>query len=74
MRHLLIVIALFLVCGCARLTYQAPDGTKVTYSRFLTGSDVIKGKVGNASIEAQGQQTIDAESLKTIINILGMVK
>ena len=74
MKYLLIVIALFLICSCARLTYQAPDGTKVTYARFLTGSDVIKGKVGEASIEAQGQQVIDAESLQIIMSILGRIK
>ncbi len=69
---LLILIIMFF--GCARLTYQAPDGTKVTYSRLFTSSDIIKGKVGDASIEARGQHVIDPAALQAILSILGNVK
>ena len=71
MRYLLVIALLFLVSGCACLTYEAPNGTKVSYTRFLTGSDIIKGKVGDATIEAQGQQVIDINTVQTIISILG---
>ena len=68
---------IFLVClcfvGCATLSYEAPDGTKVSYSRFLTGSDSIKGTLGTATIESQGQKAIDPASLQSILNILGTV-
>ena len=74
MKYLVIVFVLFLICGCARLTYQAPDGTKVTYSRLFTSSDIIKGKVGDASIEARGQHVIDPAALQAILSILGNVK
>ena len=64
---------LFLV-GCATLNYEAPDGTKVSYSRLLTGSDTIKGQIKDATIESQGQKAIDPTTLQAIINILGAAK
>ena len=58
-----------LLSGCASLTYQTPDGTKVTYRRFMTGSDVIRGSIKDAKIEVRGQQ-VDTETLQKILNIL----
>lgn len=71
-----IIILSLILSGCASLSYQAaPDGTTtVTYARFMTGADVIKGKAGNATIEAQGQKTIDPAALQALINILGTAK
>jgi uncharacterized protein YceK len=73
-RRVIVVIMCLLLSGCASLTYQAPDGTKVTYTRVMTGSDTIKGTIKDASIESQGQKAIDPATLQAIINILGAVK
>jgi ABC-type glycerol-3-phosphate transport system substrate-binding protein len=53
----LIIIALgimALIGGCASVSYESPDGTKVSYTRFLTNADNIKAKVGDSSVEANG--------------------
>ena len=34
-----IALSLVMLTGCAQLTYEAADGSRVTYTRFLTGSD-----------------------------------
>lgn len=73
-RILGVLVALCMLSGCASLTYESPDGTKVTYTRVLTGCDTIKGQAGSARIEAQGQQTIDPEVLQAVIKIMGVVK
>jgi hypothetical protein len=73
-RRVIVVIMCLLLSGCASLTYQAPDGTKVIYMRVMTGSDTIKGTIKDASIESQGQKAIDPATLEAIINILGAVK
>lgn len=73
-RRVIVVIMCLLLSGCASLTYQSPDGTTVTYTRFMTGSDTIKGTIKDASIESQGQKAIDPATLQAIINILGAVK
>ncbi len=70
MRRLILFILVIILSGCATLTYRSPDGTEVTYSRLFTTSDVIKGKVGDASIQAQGQQVIDPAALQTILGII----
>lgn len=69
MKYLLIALMIFMA-GCASLTYESPDGTKVTYTRFMTGSDTIKGSVPGASIESQGQKAIDPETLQNILQLL----
>ncbi len=73
MKRLLFILLAFTLSGCASLTYQSPDGTKVTYTRLFTASDTIKGTLGTATIESQGQK-IDATTLNAILNILGAVK
>lgn len=71
---IVVIMCITLLTGCASLTYRSPDGTKVTYTRVLTGSDTIKGKLPGASIESQGQKAIDPATLEAIINVLGAVK
>ena len=66
-----IALALVMLAGCASLTYEAADGSRVTYTRFMTGSDSIKGKLPGASIESQGQKAIDPETLQAILQVLG---
>lgn len=61
----------FLVIGCASLTYESPEGTKVTYKRFMTGADVIKGQTGEAKIETHGQKSIDPALMEIIVKSLG---
>jgi len=76
-KFILLAVCIFMLYGCASMTYvQKPDGTtEVTYYRLFTGSDNIKGKLNNgASIEAQGQKTIDPATLQAIFDILGRVK
>ena len=65
----LIVIALC-VSGCASLIYEAPDGTRVTYNRFMTGADAIKGQLPGATIESTGQRAIDPAALEALVKIL----
>jgi hypothetical protein len=73
-RMLGVLVALCMITGCASLTYQAPDGTIITYTRFMTGADTIKGQAGAARIEAQGQNAVDPEVLQAVIKIMGAVK
>lgn len=71
MKKFILFWMVFFLVGCAHLTYQSPDGVRITYSRLFTSSDIIKGKVGDASIEAKGQHVIDPAALQAILNILG---
>jgi len=73
-RRTYLLILCLVLSGCASLTYTAPDGTTVTYTRFMTGSDTIKGKAGNATIESKGQKAIDPATLEAILNVLGAAK
>jgi hypothetical protein len=75
MRKAVLFLCMLLTYGCAMVSYSAPDGTKVTYTRFLTGSDTIKGQLGpSPKIEAQGQKVLDPELLELVIKVLGAVK
>jgi hypothetical protein len=65
-----IALALVMLTGCASLTYEAADGSRVTYTRFMTGSDSIKGKLPGASIESKGQKAIDPETLNNVLQLL----
>ncbi len=67
------IIMIVVLSGCASLTYKAPNGTEVTYSRLFTSSDIIKGKVGDATVESRGQQ-IDTAALQQLLSILLQVK
>ena len=70
MRKLTLFVALAMMIGlsgCAAVTYTSPDGTKVEYVRFLTGSDKIVGSIGEAAISVSGQE-INVELLKALIS------
>jgi hypothetical protein len=69
MKYLMITLAL-VASGCASLSYEAADGSKVTYMRFMTGSDKIKGSLPGAYIESQGQKAIDPETLNNVLQLL----
>jgi hypothetical protein len=69
----LIVIAMC-ISGCASLAYESADGARVTYRRFLTGSDSIKGALPGASIESTGQQAIDPAVMAALVQILSAAK
>ena len=73
-RKAIVIIAALILTGCATMTYQSPDGTTVTYTRFMTGSDTIKGTIKDAKIESQGQKAIDPATLQAVFDILGKVK
>lgn len=68
-----ILAGLLMMQGCASLSYETQDGTRVTYSRFLTSSDSIKGNVGTAKVEFQNQQ-INLEAVTALLNLLAGVK
>jgi len=69
----LMVLSL-LFSGCASLTYQTADGSKVRYIRILTGSDCIKGQMPGAAIEVAGQQAIDPAALEAAGQALKLAK
>jgi hypothetical protein len=69
MRSLLVVIISVCLISCATLTYKAPNGTEVIYSRFLTTSELIEAKIGEAQIKSKGQ-AIDPAVLQAIIGAL----
>jgi len=71
MKKTLFALFLIVIAGCANLNYETQNGTKVTYTRFFTTSDFIKGNVGDAKIEVQGQRNIDPETLSMLLNIMG---
>lgn len=71
---LIIIMTVFILQGCATLTYESPDGTKVTYTRFCTGSDSIKGQAGTATIEAQGQKQLDPAVIELLLEAAKMAK
>lgn len=73
-RKTIVIIAALLLTGCASMTYTSPDGTTVTYTRFMTGSDTIKGKLPGASIESHGQKSIDPTILELLLKALETAK
>lgn len=74
MRIIIAILLALILSGCACLTYQTPDGTKVTYTRLFTGSDAIKGTVGSATIESQGQKNLDPAALQLLLDVFKSVK
>ena len=68
----IILVALFL-SGCASLTFESKDGTKVTYHRFLTTATKIEAQVGDAELRMNNQK-IDTATLQALLNLLGTVK
>lgn len=75
MRKLAIVLTICMaLSGCACLNYQSPDGTQVSYCRFCTGSDAIKGETGTAKIEAAGQKQLDPAVIQLLLEAAKAVK
>jgi uncharacterized protein YceK len=70
MKSIIIGIAILLLTGCASLSYETKDGTKVTYTRLFATNDILKAEVGNAKVEINGQK-IDTATLQAIINLIG---
>jgi hypothetical protein len=66
MKTLVCIMCIMLLAGCASVSYQTADGTKVTYTRFLTTSDSIEAKVGEATVKANGQK-IDIEAVAALL-------
>jgi hypothetical protein len=70
---ILIGCLLAVLFGCARLNYVTPDGTQVTYTRFMTTSDSIQGNVGDAKI-AVTKQAIDTTLAEALLKLLTTAK
>jgi len=70
MKIFIFLLSLFLLTGCASMTYtQDKDGnTAVRYTRFMTASDEIVGRVGEAKVSVTGQKAVDAEVIKAVIS------
>jgi hypothetical protein len=68
MKSIIIILLALVICsGCAMLSYQTSEGTKVTYTRFLTTASSIEAKVGSSEVRFDGQKINDA-ILKAIIS------
>jgi len=59
-----------LLAGCAHMTYETPDGTKVGYTRIWTSADSIEGNVGTAKVKVGGQKN-NTEFLNAITALVG---
>lgn len=72
--YVLMVLAMcVMLIGCASVSYEAPDGTRVSYTRFLTASDNIKAKVGDSNVEANGIK-LDLATIQYLVNMGMMAK
>jgi len=74
MKKIVLIVALaLLLSGCASLTFESKDGTKVRYTRFLTTATKIEASVGEAELK-MGAQKIDTTTLNALLNLLGGMK
>jgi uncharacterized protein YceK len=73
MKVLIVLLVCVALCGCASLSYETKDGTKVSYFRLFTTADKVKGNVGTATIEVNNQK-IDLEALQSVLNLMGIMK
>ena len=55
MKKIAVLLAVLLLSGCAALSYQSPDGTRVDYVRVFTTTDTITGEIAGAKVEVRGQ-------------------
>jgi len=69
----LMFIILSICYSCASVQYEKADGTKISYTRFLTTNDSLDVEVGDSKAKVNGQK-IDAEALAKFINMIGAVK
>jgi hypothetical protein len=66
MKKIILLLILFpLLSCCSALTYSKPDGTTITYMRFLTTTDSISGTVPDATIEVRGQN-VNLDALRVV--------
>jgi len=73
MKVLLVIICVAMLAGCASLSYETKDGTKVSYTRLFTTADKIEGNVGAANIKVNNQK-IDLEALQSVLSLMGAAK
>ena len=73
MKVLLVIVCVAMLAGCASLSYETKDGTKVTYTRFWTTADSIEGNVGEAKIKVNNTK-IDPVTLQSLLNLMGAVR
>lgn len=68
MKFLIVFLGLMLLAGCASVSYQTADGTKVSYTRFLTSMDSIEATANKdgASVKANNVRA----GLETLPNAL----
>jgi uncharacterized protein YceK len=69
----LLLAIIFILSGCASLTFESKDGTKVTYTRFLTTATKIEAKVADAELNMNNQK-IDTATLQALLSLLGGLK
>lgn len=69
----ILLLSAVLLSGCASLTFESKDGTKISYTRFLTTATVIEASVGDASLKMNNQK-IDTAQLQALLNLLSMTK
>lgn len=69
---LAIGLVVLVLGGCASVSYETKDGTKVSYTRFLTSMDSIEASANKdgASVKANN---VRAE-LEALLKILGGTK
>ena len=68
----LLLAIIFILSGCASLTYEK-DGAKITYTRFLTSASSVEAQVGDAALKMDNQK-INTDQLQALLNLLGMMK
>jgi len=73
MKSIIFGLAILTLTGCASLSYENKDGTKVKYTRFFATNDSIKAEVENAKVEINGQK-IDTATLQALLNLVGTAK
>ena len=73
MKKTLIILLVIVLSGCATLSYKAPDGTEVSYTRFATNSDNITGQIGDATINSQGQK-VDTKIIDALTNLVNAAR
>lgn len=71
--YLLILLSVMFLASCSTLKYEASDGTKVSYNRFLTSTDSIKGEVKGASVEV-GKTSPEMSLIEALITVLNNKK
>ncbi len=66
MNKLIRILIIFLICGCASVTYQAPDGTGITYNRLMSTTDKIALKFPDGSTAEITGQNYNQDALRVV--------